>query len=429
MKKISIILLVLLVFFNLNVSFLNESYQIHKNELVAEAAILIDANTGQILFEKNAHRQMYPASTTKLLTAIIIVENHALDEKVTIDAESPYTDGSRIFIEEGEVFTVEQLLNALLIESANDVAVALATYHSGSVEAFAEVMNKRAKELGAINSNFVNPNGLPHDKHVSTAYDLAQIGKKAYTMSTIREIAKKARYQINPTNKVDETRYLTNSNKFLYGQGGAYKIPYRGKSVDIKYDYINGLKTGYTVKAQQCFIGSANKDDKDLISVILSTQGSNIYTDTRKLIDYGFYEYEEVVFHDKNEIVKEITLNNFKNSKVDLYAEDEIFVTLPKGYDESDLRTEFELADIQLPIETNDKLGEFYVFYDDQLLNSFNLVSQSSVNNDILLTEETTIIDSSGFSVMDGFKILTKFLLAFLIWRAIITFARLKFNL
>src|SRR6056297_4081991 len=155
------------------VSFANEStdedYSITTNDIFSDGAILINASTGQILFEKNPHKRLYPASTTKILTALLIEEKFSLDDKVTIDPESPFTIGSRIYVHEDEIFTIEQLLNALLIDSANDVANALAIYHSGSIEEFSKMMNKKAKELGAINTNFVNPSGLHNKDHYTTA--------------------------------------------------------------------------------------------------------------------------------------------------------------------------------------------------------------------------------------------------------------------
>ncbi len=139
-------------------------------ELSSESAVVIDATSGDILYEKNSHKLMFPASTTKIMTAVLTLENTSINDKVIIDKETPFTDGSRIYVIEDEEFTVEQLLHALLVGSANDVAVALAKHVSDSVEDFASLMNKRAKELGAMNTHFVNPNGLPHNDHITTAY-------------------------------------------------------------------------------------------------------------------------------------------------------------------------------------------------------------------------------------------------------------------
>ncbi len=165
---------------------------------------------------------MYPASTTKIMTALLILENHDLNEIITIDAETPFTEGSRIYVLEDEQFTVEQLLYALMLQSANDAAVALAKYHSGTVEAFAEEMNAKAKELGALNTNFTNPNGLPDDNHTTTAFDMAQIARHAMANTTFRDIVGTVRYEIPPTPLQEETRYLK-MEQILHGTGSKTK--------------------------------------------------------------------------------------------------------------------------------------------------------------------------------------------------------------
>lgn len=153
---------------------------------MGESAIIIDYRTGEILWEKNSDQKSAPASTTKIMTAIIILENHDLDEKVTVSSNFPYVPGSSIAIDHGETFTVEQLLYATLVKSANDAAHALAEYHSGSIEAFAKVMNEKALEIGAVNTNFANPHGLDNPNHYTTAYDLAMIARYCYDNDTFK---------------------------------------------------------------------------------------------------------------------------------------------------------------------------------------------------------------------------------------------------
>ncbi|NLK90627.1 MAG: D-alanyl-D-alanine carboxypeptidase, partial [Clostridiales bacterium] len=180
----------------------------------APNVILIDYETGKVLFDKNAHRQAYPASTTKVMTAVLTLENADLNDKVTIDYDL-YVDGSSMFLLKGESFTVGELLKALLIKSANDCAEALAIHISGSVEKFVEMMNKRAKELGALNTNFVNPHGLTDPNHVTTAYDLAMIAKHAMTFDTFREIVSTTMVSLDATEQTPEARIYRNTNKFL----------------------------------------------------------------------------------------------------------------------------------------------------------------------------------------------------------------------
>ena len=215
-KQILILAFSILIASQNSASFASE-YDVTKTDLVAETAVLINQKSGQVLFDKNANTPMYPASTTKVLTAIIIIEDLPLDEIVTIDAASPYAGGSAIALEPGETLTVEQLLNALMITSANDAAEALAIHHSGSIDAFADVMNERAAEMGAVNSNFENPHGLPDPNHMTTAYDLALIAQHAMQSEAFRTIVQTRRYEIPPTNLKKETRYLNSTNSFYQG--------------------------------------------------------------------------------------------------------------------------------------------------------------------------------------------------------------------
>jgi D-alanyl-D-alanine carboxypeptidase (penicillin-binding protein 5/6) len=402
-----------------------DNYEISINDIESEAGILINANTGQILFEKNIHTKLYPASTTKLLTALIIAENVNLNEQVTIDKQSPFTEGSRIYIREGEIFTIEQLLNALLVESANDVADALAIYYSGSIEEFAKVMNEKAIELGTINSNFVNPSGLNNKEHYTTAYDLSIISKEAYHNTIIKSIISKSTYSIPPTNKVDETRYLKSSNKFLYSEENSYLLDYRDKKIFAKYDIVNGMKTGYTDDAKNCLVSSAIVNDRELISIVLKSTGRNIYTDSRKLIDYGMYALNKKVYYQKNEIVKELELNNFKKSKIKVLAKEDVEVLLKDDYDLSKVSTEININNLKLPIEKEGVIGSFIVTYNDQIISSVNLISNIAVNDNVLLNDITeTFEEKINFSYKTIIFMILKLILAFFIWRVIITFIR-----
>lgn len=233
-----------------------------KPEVAAHAAILIDADTGQILYEKNAHESMYPASTTKILTCIIALEESELDEKVIVDDKTPIEVwGGHIALEAGEEFTMDQLLNGLMLNSANDTGMAIARHISGSIEGFADLMNKRAKEMGALNSNFRNPHGLPDEEHTTTAYDLAFIAKYAMKNEQFRSYVSKVEDTIPETNKKDEPRYLINSNKMLYSDM-EYDID--GVPTPVKYEGITGIKTGYTDAAMQCLVSSLKEEIRSI---------------------------------------------------------------------------------------------------------------------------------------------------------------------
>lgn len=408
---------------------INPSFALSKSELYAESAIVIDGTTGDVLFEKNSSKVMYPASTTKILTALIILENHELDEIVTIDAETPFTEGSRIYVLENEKFTVEQLVNALLIQSANDAAVALAKHHSGSVEAFADEMNKKALDLGAKKTNFTNPNGLPDENHVTTAYDMAQISRGAMANSKFREIVNTVRYQIPPTNEQEETRFLKNGNRFLHGTGSSNKIDYRGETIDIKYDIVDGVKTGYTNAARQCLVTSAKVDNRRLIAVVLKSEGRNLYTDSRALLDYGFENFKNLRVIRQDEVVTNIKIHRAENNGLDLLAEDTIIKMLPNSYESQEMIPKLDIYEpIELPIEEGQIMGKVSFYVGDEFIAETNLLADHSIYEKNLFTSI-----SDAFNQKDKPKdlkywigIIAKLVLTFIIWRVVVTAIRIR---
>ncbi len=430
-KYITVVLIVLTILINTTITAHANGYTLTTSDIVAEAAILMDQESGQILFQKNINKIMYPASITKIMTAILVLEDLSLDDTVVIDAQAPFTEGNRIYVIEDEILTVEQLLNALMIESANDAAVALANYHSGSVEAFAHKMNERAKELGALNTNFVNPNGLPNEAHVTTAYDMALIAKHAVNMDKLMEISSTVRYQIPPTNKQDETRYLTNSNRFLYGVGSKNQINYKGKMIDIKYDAVTGLKTGYTVAAGQTFVATGEKDGKKLISVILKSEGKNLYIDSRKLLDYGFDNFERKALIDAGEKIDELSFEDEKNSRLPIVTKDALVAYVPLGTQVSDLTRDMHLLpDITLPVESGQVLGTMQYQLGDLTVASTELVAPGFVSDKALLDDNIQYFndDTSGWNLkeMDWISFSIRAGLTLLIWRIIMTWYNLQ---
>lgn len=429
-KYIVLITLILIFALQSLIPAFAEPYTLTTADIVAEAAILIDQESGQILFQKNINKIMYPASITKIMTAILVLEDLQLDDQVIIDGKTPFTDGSRIYVMENEIFTVEQLLYATMIESANDAAVALAKHHSGSVEAFAKRMNERAAELGALNTNFVNPNGLPDEEHVTTAYDMALIGKYAMDIPQLKEIVNTVKYQIPPTNKQDETRHMTNSNRFLYGVGSKNQINYNGQLINIKYEAVQGVKTGYTVAAGQTFVAYGEKDGKKFISVILKSEGKNLYVDTRRLLDYGFDNFERKELVRAGEKVEELSFDDEKQTKISIVTKDALVAYLPIGTQVSDLTKEMHLnPDIALPIEEGQVLGSLKYMLGDLVIASTELIAPGYVSDKALLDDEikTFTEDSDNwFNDMDWTSISIRAGITFLIWRIIMTWYNLQ---
>lgn len=350
-------------------------------KLIAESAILIDKNSGKILFEKNSEKIMYPASTTKIMTGILTLELTNLEDLVTIDAKTPYEiKGSHIALEPGEVLSVKKLLYATMIESANDAAVSLAKHISGTVANFSKLMNEKAKSLGLKNTNFVNPNGLPDPNHTTTAHDLAFIAKYALENETFRSIVSQYSYQIEPTNKKDETRYLHSENKMLYGKGSANQIVVNGQKRNIYYEGIQGVKTGYTPQAGSCLVTYVKKNNMELISVVLKSSGKNVWIDTHKMLDYGFNNFESLSVTTKNQFIKNVIVTNGELPQVTGITNQNLSVTLSPD-ELSKIKTTIILPDsVDAPIYTGQPLGKINYTLEENIVGIAKIVAASDVN-------------------------------------------------
>jgi len=236
----------------------------------AAAVIVIDARTGEVLYEKNADSQRAAASTQKLLTSLLIAERGFLDRPVTVMPTDTYAEPTKLNIKAGDSYPRIDLLRALLVKSPNDVARCLARDYAGSLEAFADAMNQRARELGATNSNFVNPNGLPLPGQYSTARDLSLIARAAYANPTIRSIVRLPKLVFRYAD--GRTRELQNTNKVL-----------------TRFPYCNGMKTGYTDAAGHCLISSGARPGRDVIAVVLGDGKSRIWQDSAALLSWALW--------------------------------------------------------------------------------------------------------------------------------------------
>lgn len=369
------------------ISFIPHVYAIESPpQIVGPTAVLMDFTTGQVLYDKNMHQKMYPASTTKILTAIIAIEKGKLNDVVTVNDDVKNIDGNSIYLVPGEQLTLEQLLYAMLLESANDAAIAVADHIGGSVQAFADMMNKKAKEIGANDSHFVNPNGLPDNNHYSTPYDMALIARYAMGNATFRKIVSTIHYQIPPTNKFDKPRDLWISNRLI-------------KPSSFHYDGADGVKTGYTIAANQVFVGSATRSGHRLISVIMGDVGTNIWSDTIKLLNYGFNNYTLVNPLEKDSIVTYADVGEVK-FKLPLIAKDSFYYAVPKG-EENNIKSSITLDNnIKAPIKKGTVLGKIDFTFDGKSIGSVQLVADESVYKNYLGTyynsNRTTIIKDYG---------------------------------
>lgn len=251
----------------------------------AQSAILMEAETGTILYEKNIHERLYPASITKILTGLIAMEQCSLDEKVSfsqkaVDSIDWRTDAN-LNIKPGEQITVEQALYGLLTGSANEVANALGEHISGSTEEFAKLMNQRARELGCVDSHFVTTNGIHDEEHYTSAHDMALIAQAFFSNDLLCKISSTPSYTIPPSPTVSRELYVKSKNQLFAGR-------------DYAYEYLVGSKTGYTSQARQTLVSCAQKDGMKLICVVMKEEAPSQYKDTIDLFNYGFSNFHMV---------------------------------------------------------------------------------------------------------------------------------------
>ncbi|MGE5629097.1 MAG: serine hydrolase [Solirubrobacterales bacterium] len=282
----------------------------------ADSAVLMDGATGKILYSKNMNTAYPPASTTKIMTALLTLEKCKLDDVVTVGKKPPLADGSKIYIFEGEQLKVKDLLYAMLLCSANDCAEALAEHIGGSVDQFVVLMNNRAKELGCKNTNFVNPSGLYDENHKTSAYDLALIMQELSKHKEYTEIATTLAYKIQPTNKSTKERPIWNENKLIQKYSQDY------------YPYCIGSKTGYTVQSMHSYVSAADKDGHKLIVALVHDTQKTFFPDAIALFNYGYNNYEYVKMFSKGDVVKTY---NEKNTNVPLLASSDFYYLKEKG--------------------------------------------------------------------------------------------------
>lgn len=329
-RRITIILLLMVI---ISISLLMPvfTYANSVPTINSSYAVLMDASTGQVLYNKGMHTRSYPASITKIMTTILAIEKGGLDtvftvNEATCDIES---NSSNIYLTPGEKLTIEQLIYGTMLNSGNDAANALAQYVSGTIPVFAERMTQKAKELGALNTNFTNANGLHNENHYTTAYDMAVIMNYAMTLPKFREVVSTLRYQIPATNNYKEIRYLKNTHKLLEAR---------------KYDYAVGGKTGWTTPAGNTLVTFAEKDGRSLIAVILKGNNSiEVCDDTVRLLEYGFNDFKDYFVSKSSLKVPSIDVvdNGKVVGEVEYFATKDFKFLIPKNANDSSIVKEY----------------------------------------------------------------------------------------
>ena len=309
-------------------------------QIEGESAILVDMLSGTVLYSKNADKAQYPASITKIMTGLLGCENLDPSAKFTMTESAARSitesNSSSIYADTGEEFTIEQALMAVMLQSANEMTLAIAELTSGSTKKFVEQMNLKARQLGCTNTHFNNPNGLPDETHYTTASDMAKIARAAWFNFTFRKFVTTGYYEIPPTNKFAETRYLLNHHKMMSGQTYAY-------------DGVLGGKTGYTEAAGNTLVTYAKNDNTYLVAVVMQSV-NGAYSDTKALLDYGFNNFSRSKLTDlRKEIsrsclpAEKYILKDYKNFTLFRMRRNG-YVSLPKGTDVNRLSKSYSMT-------------------------------------------------------------------------------------
>ena len=368
-KNLFFLLFILILLFSFDISFASEGNSLNLN---ARSCVVLDRNSKKIIFGKNEYNRVKMASTTKIMTATVIIENCDLSQTVTVSKKAAGTGGSRLGLKTGDKITIRDLLYGLLLCSGNDAAIALAETAAGSVQKFSNMMNNKAKELGLNNSHFESPHGLDSDNHYTTAYELALLADYALQNSTFRNIVGTKNYTITINGY---PKNITNTNELLGSLDGVY-----------------GVKTGFTNGANRCLVTSCKRGEMDIICVVLGCDTKNFRTqDSIKLINYTFenFEYLDIknLIDRKFENYKNNNTNPFEiNKGVSNDLEIRCFSTEPsiipiKKDEKNSIKVNFELKkNLEAPINANLKVGSFMVYSDNRTILEGDILTTNSID-------------------------------------------------
>jgi len=338
----------------LSIAYGNES--IENIQVSGQSAIVMDVETGRVLYEKNIYSKLPMASTTKIMTALLAIENIPLDKKVKINPNAQGIEGSSIYLKSNEELKAIDLIYGLMLRSGNDAAVAIAYEVSGSIDAFSELMNIRAKEIGAQNTNFVNPNGLHDSNHYTTAYDLGLITREALKNLTFKEVVKTKFY----TADREGYKHFANKNKTLdICEGG------------------DGVKTGYTMKSGRCLVASATRDDMQLIAITLNDY--DWFDTTKRLLDESFNIYKSYDLFNKNQTITKVHVTDGTSKEVSISPFKDATIPLNKGEEEK-LLTVIDIPKVlHAPIEKGQKVGKMTTYLHGKIINTTQLIANESI--------------------------------------------------
>lgn len=370
MKKFLILLSCLLVLSPIYIKAEEVENETSENQISlaqnAKSAILIDASTGQVLFEKNSHEKLAPASMTKIMSMLVIVESIEKgiihwDDMVTASSNASNMGGSQILLETGEQMKVEDMFKGVAVASGNDAVVALAEAVAGTTDEFVKMMNQKVKELGLKDTNFKNPHGLDEANHYSSAYDMAMIARelvkheKVLTFTSIYED-----YLRKGTSK---EFWLVNTNKLVRFYNG-----------------VDGLKTGYTKEAGYCLTATAKKNDLRLISVVMGEETNGLRSsETSAILDYGFAQYKSTELVKKGDVVAEVEVEKAKKQTVSVITKENASILMKKTEKMGEITYEPQIDKIKAPVKVGDKVGILNVKEDGKLVKQVDLTVKEDI--------------------------------------------------
>lgn len=364
MKKIILALIICFIFIT-RVNAENENISSDVINLKSQSGIIIEADTGKVLFEKDADTKRSPASMTKIMTMLLIVEelekgNILLKDEVAISERAASMGGSQIYLEKGSTATVEELLTTIAVGSANDSAVAMAEKIGGTVENFVVLMNKRAKQLGANNTTFKNPHGLDEEGHETTARDMALIAKEVVKHDNIIKLS--STYETTIRHKNGKSLWLVNTNSLIKFYNG-----------------LDGLKTGFTDKAGYCLTGTMKRNDMRLITVVMHAETKeDRNTDTINMMEYAYSMYNKKTLVSSENYLGNMFIDNAKSRKVKYYLEKDANVIVDKNTREVNYKYDIELDNIKAPLKKGDKIGTLKLNYNNEIID-YNLIVKEDV--------------------------------------------------
>ena len=333
----------------------------------ASGAILIDADSKQILYDKNADKKLFPASTTKIMTMIIMFEainnkKISFEDQVTTSKYAASMGGSQVYLEEGESMSLEDMFKSIAIASANDASVAVSEYIAGSTNKFVEMMNQKAKELNLKNTHFENVTGLHDNNHYTCPYDLAMMASYLIKIGGNKLLSVTSLYDSYIREDTKQSFWLVNTNKLL-------KL----------YDGVDGLKTGYTKEAGYCLVTTAKRDGQRLVGVVMKeSEPKKRNEEMCNLLDYGFNNYKREIIYKKDSIIEKHVVDKMDNLTINVVCKEDIAYIKAKANDQK-YTTKIVYKDNLLPVKKGDIVATLTVLCDDKEITSYNLYSDNDV--------------------------------------------------